>query len=89
MSDNYGFDFNNDNKVSWEESHLTYQIERETARNNSLYDATHRNSHKRSEPSDKKNTTDNSKDGFGLIHVILLSSAIGWIWFFINLATGR
>lgn len=42
MSENYGFDFNNDNKVSWEEFHLTYQIERETARNNSLYDSLHK-----------------------------------------------
>lgn len=42
MSDNYGFDFNNDGKVSWEESHLTYNIERETARNNSLYDSLHK-----------------------------------------------
>ncbi len=33
--DRYGFDFNNDGKVSFEESHLTYHIERETARNNS------------------------------------------------------
>ena len=31
MSDNYGFDFNGDGKVSFEESHLTYNIERETA----------------------------------------------------------
>ncbi len=36
MSDNYGFDFNNDGKVSFTESHMTYHIERETARNNSI-----------------------------------------------------
>lgn len=35
MSDRYGFDFNNDGKVDFEESHLTYEIERNTARNNS------------------------------------------------------
>ncbi len=44
MSDNYGFDFNNDGKVSFEESLLTYKIERNTARNNSLYDALSRRS---------------------------------------------
>ena len=89
MSENYGFDFNNDNKVSWEESHLTYHIERKTARNNSLYDATLRSSRKKSESKNKNNTTDNSNNDFGLINIILLISAIGWIWFFINLATGR
>jgi len=31
MSDRYGFDFNNDGKVSFTESHMTYHIERETA----------------------------------------------------------
>ncbi len=44
MSDNYGFDFDNDDKVSFEESFLTYKIERDTARNNSLYDALSRRS---------------------------------------------
>ncbi len=34
MSDNFGFDFNNDGKVSFEESYLTYHIERETISNN-------------------------------------------------------
>ena len=89
MSDRYGFDFNNDGKVSFTESHMTYHIERETARNNSLYDSMQRNSHKKIAPSNKKNTTDNSKEGFGLIHIILLISAIGWVWFMINLAFGK
>ena len=44
MSDNYGFDFDNNGKVSFEESLLTYKIERDTARNNSLYDALSRRS---------------------------------------------
>lgn len=35
MSDRYGFDFNNDGKISFEESHLTYHLERETISKNS------------------------------------------------------
>ncbi len=34
MSERYGFDFDGDGKVSFEESYLTYHIERETIRNN-------------------------------------------------------
>ncbi len=44
MSKRYGFDFDGDGKVSFEESHLTYKIERDTAQNNSLYDALSRRS---------------------------------------------
>ena len=86
MSDYNGFDFNNDGKVSWEESHLTYHIERETARNNSLYDALHKSTPVRkasvassSSPSDiskpiktTENTSVNKRSYTGLIVFIVI-----------------
>lgn len=89
MSDNYGFDFNNDGKVSWEESHMTYHIERETARNNSLYDALNSRSTS-TRPADKKAEShdNNSESGNGIIYLILGASALGWILFFVEKALG-
>ena len=89
MSDRYGFDFNNDGKISFEESHLTYHIERETARNSSLYDVHQKSPRISSGESNNKNTYDNSKSGSGLVYLILLLSALGWIVFFIKMAIGR
>ncbi|MCR4781100.1 MAG: hypothetical protein K5876_08400 [Ruminiclostridium sp.] len=65
MSDNYGFDFNNDGKVSFEESHLTYHIERETARSNSLSDSIRKSTVSddiRRMRESEKDTGDNSDD---------------------------
>ena len=89
MSDRYGFDFNNDGKVSFTESHMTYHIERETARNNSLYDSLQRNTRSRTAKSDNKCNSDKSQGGFGLVELIILLSVIGWIIFFIRMAIGR
>lgn len=89
MSENYGFDFNNDGKVSFTESYMTYHIERETAKNNSLYDAL--NSRRTStRPADKKTeiTDNNSKRGNWIIYLILGASALGWILFFVEKALG-
>ena len=87
MSDNYGFDFNNDGKVSFTESYMTYHIERETAKNNSLYDALN-SRHTSKRPADrKKESTDNdSESGTGIIYLILGASALGWILFFVEKA---
>ena len=89
MSDRYGFDFDNDGKVSFTESHMTYHIERETARNNSLYDSLQRNTRSKTAKSNNNVNSDKSQSGFGLVELILLISALGWICFFIRLALGR
>ena len=89
MSDRYGFDFDNDGKVSFTESHMTYHIERETARNNSLYDSLQRNTRNKTARSSNKVNADKSQSGFGIVELILLLSALGWISFFVNLALGR
>ncbi len=87
MRDCYGFDFNNDGKVSFEESHLTYHIERETARKNAGNYSPRRNQTSKV-PSYDKNTDNKSKGGNWIIYLILGASALGWILFFIEKAMG-
>ena len=70
MSDRYGFDFNNDGKVSFEESHLTYHIERETARKNSGNYYPPRNQTSKVTSNDK-NSDNKSKGGNWIIYLIL------------------
>ena len=89
MSDRYGFDFDNDGKVSFTESHMTYHIERETAQNNSLYDSLKRSPKISAAQSNNKSNSDSSRGGNGIIYLILLLSALGWIIFFIKMAIGR
>ena len=88
MSDRYGYDLYNDGKVSFTESHMTYHIERETARKNSLNDSLQRNTRNNTARSNNSKP-DKSQRGFGLGELILLLSALGWISFFIRLAFGR
>ena len=95
MSDNYGFDFNNDGKVSFEESHLTYHIERETARSNSLSDSLKKSSVNRdirdlrdsSHDTENKDTSEGSGGGeFGIFLLFLL--VFGFIVICVKIATG-
>ncbi len=87
MSDRYGFDFNNDGKVSFEESQLTYHIERETARKNSGNYSPRRNQTSKGTSYDK-NINNKSKGGNWIIYLILGASALGWILFFVEKAMG-
>lgn len=86
MSDNYGFDFNNDGKVSFEEQHLTYHIERETARKNSGNYSSRRTSKRRSVHNNKDKSEYNESDykkglalfiGFVIILIIDIVYIIG------------
>ena len=87
--DNYGFDFNNDGKVSFTESYMTYHIERETARNNSLYDSLSSKRNSNHTPYKKSgNVEKQSNDGSWIIYLILGASALGWIVFFIEKVIG-
>ena len=85
MSDRYGFDFNNDGKVSFTESHMTYHTERETARKNSLYDSLKRNPTRSTTQSNNKNNPDSSKDGNGFVYFILFLTAIGFIYLIVSI----
>ncbi len=85
MIDRYGFDFNNDGKVSFTESHMTYHIERETARNNSLYDSMKKSPKISTAQSNNKSNSDSSNDGNGFGYFILLLTAIGLIYFLVNI----
>lgn len=85
MSDRYGFDFNNDGKVSFTESHMTYHIERETARNNSLYDSLKRSTKISTTQSNNKKNSDSSKDGNGFGYFIMLLVLIGVIYLLYSL----
>ena len=87
MSDNYGFDFNNDGKVSFEEQHLTYHIECETARKNSGNYSPRRSQTSKGTSYDK-NTDNKSKDANWIIYLILGASALGWILFLVEKAMG-
>lgn len=88
MSDNYGFDFNNDGKVSFEESHLTYHIERETARNNSGNYSPRRTSTRRSTSDNKDKTEYNESDykkGLALFIGIVLILIIDVVYIIVRL----
>lgn len=85
MSDRYGFDFNNDGKVDFTESHMTYHIERETAQNNSLYDSMKKSPKISTTQSNNKSNSDSSNDGNGFGYFILLLTAIGLIYFLVNI----
>lgn len=85
MIDRYGFDFNNDGKVSFTESHMTYHIERETARNNSLYDSMKKSPKISTAQSNNKSNSDSANDGNGFGYFILLLTAIGLIYFLVNI----
>ena len=85
--DHYGFDFNNDGKVSFEESHLTYHIERETIRKNSGNYTSHRNNTRNGIANDN-NTSNTSKSSNWIIYLILGASALGWILFFYRKSSG-
>lgn len=89
MSDNYGFDFNNDGKVSFTESYMTYHIERDTANNNSLYDALSSRSTSRRPPVKKtENTNNDPKSGNWITYLLLGASALGWIIFVVEYVLG-
>ena len=100
MSDNYGFDFNNDGKVSFEESHLTYHIERETARSNSLSDSMRKSTvsddirRMRNSSDDTDNGTDDKNtsgdsDGSGFGIFLLLLMIFSFIAICVNAAMGK
>lgn len=100
MSDNYGFDFNNDGKISFEESHLTYCLERETARKNSLYDSMKKSSvsddirRMRNSSDDTDNGTDDKNssgdlDGSGFGIFLLLLMIFSFIAICVNATMGK
>ena len=100
MSDNNGFDFDNNGRTSWEEKHLTYRIERETARKNSLYDSMKKSSvsddirRMRNSSDDTDNGTDDKNtsgdsDGSGFGIFLLLLMVFSFIAICVNAAMGK
>lgn len=77
----YGFDFDNDGKISFEEKHLTYHIERETAQKNSGNYTPRRDSTRHQ----SGNSIYSRCRGTGIDVVIWVLTAIGLVYFIVNI----